>query len=69
MTVDMMTFPVTGGIQGMNTLAVFLNALHLSGEWHFGRGTRFDDTDVTIDFDDPADRASAWQSYRDTRTA
>jgi hypothetical protein len=63
-----MTFPVTGGIQGMNALALFLNALHLSGGWHFGRGTRFDETAVTIDFDNPSDLAPAWRRYCAGRT-
>jgi len=68
MTADMMTFPVSPGIEGMNGLAVFLNALHPSGDWHFGRGTRFDQSMVNIDFDEPADLAPAWRSYCSSRT-
>ncbi|CUW39641.1 conserved protein of unknown function [Magnetospirillum sp. XM-1] len=67
MTVNTMAFPVSPGIEGMNTLAVFLNASHPAGGWHFGRGTRFDQAMVDIDFDDPADLAPAWRSYCSTR--
>jgi hypothetical protein len=67
MTNDTMTFPVSRGIEGMNRLALFLNAAHPSGDWHFSRGTRFDQSAVSIDFDDPADLAPAWRSYCSTR--
>lgn len=69
MTTNPMTFPVSPGIDGMNKLALFLNASHPSGDWHFGRGTRFDQSMVTIDFDEPADLAPAWRSYCDSRPA
>lgn len=63
MTVNMITFPVARGIEGMNKLALFLNARHLSGDWHFAAGTRFDQDMVTVNFDEPTDMAPAWQSY------
>lgn len=67
MTTAMITFPVQCGIHGMNALALFLNQSDLAGLWHFGLGTRFDQTSVAIDFDDPADAAPSWQRYCDTR--
>lgn len=63
MTTTMMAFPVNRGIEGMNKLAVFLNAAPLTGEWHFARGSRFDQTMVTIDFDEPAELAPTWRRY------
>ncbi|KIL99590.1 hypothetical protein CCC_04106 [Paramagnetospirillum magnetotacticum MS-1] len=68
MTLTMMEFPVSRGIEGMNKLALFLNASHSQGNWHFRRGTRFDQTAVSIDFDDPADLAPAWRSYCNARS-
>ncbi len=59
MNISMTTFPVSPGIDGMNKLALFLNGLHPVGNWHFGRGTRFDQSEVSINFDQPADMASA----------
>jgi hypothetical protein len=61
-----MNFPVEHGIHGMNTLAICLNASGLAGEWHFGSGSRFDQSPVRIDFDDPADAVSAWRHYCDS---
>ncbi len=63
MTTPVMAFPVSRGLEGMNKLAQFLNALHLPGGWHFGLGSRFDQTAVTIDFGNPADLAPTWQLY------
>ena len=57
MTVHAMTFPVVQGLAGTNKLALFLHAPDLLGGWHFGSGTRFDQTAVTIDFDDSTDLA------------
>lgn len=68
MDADMMVFPVSRGIEGMNKLAVFLNASHPGGDWHFRRGTRFDQTSVNIDFDTPDDLAPAWRSYCASRS-
>jgi hypothetical protein len=67
MTDNPMGFPVFCGIEGMNKLALFLNTSHPHGDWHFGRGTRFDQSMVNIDFDNPADLAPAWRSYCSTR--
>lgn len=55
MTNNTMAFPVAPGIEGMNSLALFLNASHPAGNWHFAKGTRFDQTLVSINFDDIAD--------------
>lgn len=66
MTASMKAFPVARGIQGMNTLAMFLNASLARGTWHFGRGTRFDQAMVNIDFDEPVPSGPAWQRYCDT---
>jgi len=65
MTTNIMAFPVAGGIEGMNKLALFLNASTLGGGWHFGPGSRFDQTLVDINFDDPADLAPTWKRYCD----
>ncbi len=65
MTTNTMDFPVTGGIAGMNELALFLSALHLSEDWHFTLGTRFDQTSAGIDFDDPDDLAFARTRYNE----
>ncbi len=59
MTISMRTFPVSPGIDGMNKLAQFLNGLHPVGNWHFSRGTRFDQSEVNINFDQPVDMESA----------
>lgn len=67
MTTHMMAFPVERGLQGMNGLARFLNAAGLLGLWHFAAGTRFDQTTVDIDFDDPSDAAPSWRRYCDSR--
>ncbi len=69
MVADVTTFPVAGGLSGMNKLAQFLNAAPLTGGWHFGAGTRFDRTPVTIDFDNPADLAPTRERYCDARSA
>lgn len=63
MTTNTIDFPVTGGIAGMNELALFLNAMHLSEDWHFKLGTRFDQTSVGIDFGDQSDLALAKRRY------
>ncbi|MBI5163085.1 MAG: hypothetical protein HY985_04195 [Magnetospirillum sp.] len=63
---DPMAFPVAG-MEGLNKLAVFLNAATLGGDWHFARGSRFDQEAVTIDFDDPTDLAPTWKRYCDAR--
>ncbi len=68
MTTNMMAFPVARGIQGMNKLAMFLNASLSRGSWHFGRGTRFDQAMVNVDFDDPAQLRPTWQRYCDLRS-
>ena len=65
MTVNTMAFPVKYGIGGMNRLAIFLNDSHLEGGWHFAPGSRFDQTTVQIDFDNPAELAPTWARYRD----
>jgi len=65
MTADALTFPVPCGMDGMNRLAQFLNAASLGGDWHFAAGTRFDQTNVAIDFDHPADLLPTLQRYRD----
>jgi hypothetical protein len=69
MAQDLMTFAVARGMEGMNRLAIFLNASPLRGAWHFASGTRFDQTAVNIDFDDPADLAPTLRRYRETRPA
>jgi len=69
MTTDAMTFPVARGMEGINKLAQFLNASPLAGGWHFGLGSRFDQSAMTIDFDDPADGAPTWRRYRDDQAA
>ena len=67
MTMNMMAFPVKFGIGGMNRLAIFLNASHLEGGWHFAPGSRFDQTTVQIDFDNPAELAPTWSRYCDAQ--
>lgn len=67
MTTTSQAFAVDHEIHGMNTLAEFLNASNLAGGWHFAAGTRFDQTQVTINFDDPADAAPSLQRYRASR--
>ncbi len=52
---SVMTFPISRGLEGMNRLTAFLNALPLAGDWHFSPGTRFDQTEVAINFEVPAD--------------
>jgi hypothetical protein len=69
MVADVTTFPVVRGLAGMNKLAQFLNAAPLTGGWHFGPGTRFDQTAVTINFDNPDDLAPAWKRYCDAQSA
>lgn len=69
MTTNAMTFSVVRGLEGVNILAKFLNASRLNGGWHFGVGTRIDQAEVTIDFDDPSDLAPTWGRYRDTQIA
>ncbi|OAN52410.1 hypothetical protein A6A04_00560 [Paramagnetospirillum marisnigri] len=59
-----LTFPISRGIEGMNHLAKFLNDASLVGDWHFTKGSRFDQSQVSIDFDNPADLAPAWRNYR-----
>ncbi len=58
-------FPIKLGVTGMNKLAEFLNASNLLGQWHFGAGTRFDQTSASIDFDRVEDMESAWRRYCD----
>ena len=65
MTTDAKAFPVTCGMEGINKLALFLNASPLAGNWHFGLGSRFDQDELTVDFDDPADVAPTWARYCD----
>lgn len=62
-----MDFPVARGLEGMNKLALRLNAMHLRREWHFGLGTRYDQAVVTVDFDDPADLERARLGILDTQ--
>ncbi len=52
---SVMTFPISRGLEGMNRLTAYLNTLPLAGDWHFSHGTRFDQTEVVIDFEAPAD--------------
>ncbi|MBF0324272.1 MAG: hypothetical protein HQL42_04300 [Alphaproteobacteria bacterium] len=52
---SVMTFPISRGLEGMNRLTTYLNALPLAGGWHFSPGTRFDQTEVAIDFELSAD--------------
>ncbi|OAN45407.1 hypothetical protein A6A05_04345 [Magnetospirillum moscoviense] len=52
---SVMTFPISRGLEGLNRLTTYLNALPLAGDWHFSHGTRFDQTEVAIDFELSAD--------------
>ncbi len=69
MTANMMTFPSTGGPEGMASLAMFLDAAPLVGNWHFGRRGHFDQTMVAVIFDNPADLAPTLQRYVGSRSS
>jgi hypothetical protein len=56
------TFPVSGGVFGVDRLAKRLNALtcsHRIGGWHPGPWTDWRHTAIRIDFDTAADAALA----------
>ena len=62
------TFPVSGGIFGVDRLARRLNALTRSrriGGWHPGPWIDWRHTAIRIDFDTPADAAPAKLACRD----
>lgn len=59
------TFPVDEGINGMNRLALCLDAADLAGQWHFAAGIRCDQTSVDIGFDSAEDAELAWQGHKD----
>ncbi len=67
MTVNSKAFPVASGLEGMNKLAMLLNSSGLAGAWHFGRGSRFDQTLVNIDFDNATDPPMAWRHFVDAQ--
>jgi len=66
MATESTVFPVTGGMEGINRLAVFLNAAPMAGGWHFGLGSRFDQSEMAIDFDDAADMGPTRRRYQDS---
>lgn len=47
----MVGFPVPRRMQDINKLATLLNGAGLSGNWHFVRGSRFDQEWIEIEFD------------------
>lgn len=60
----MVGFPVPRRMEDINKLAMLLNGAGLSGDWHFARGSRFDQERIEVEFDRLSDGETASLKFR-----